>query len=89
MDRTLQKLLEEWAGYFSIKLDETQMCKFMRYGSILKEWNEKINLTAIDQDMDIVIKHFLDSLSIAPYIGTDESVIDIGTGAGFPGVPFF
>ena len=54
---------------------------------ILIEWNEKINLTAITEPNEIIKKHFIDSLTILPYINENNKVIDIGTGAGFPGIP--
>lgn len=62
--------------------------KFDTYAARLVEWNEKINLTALTAPHDIVWKHFADSLSAAPYLPqTPFSLIDVGTGAGFPGVP--
>ena len=58
------------------------------YRSELKRWNARINLTAIEDDSEIIYKHFLDSISILEHfaIGENQTVIDIGTGAGFPGV---
>ncbi len=62
--------------------------KFYKYYELLVEWNEKINLTAITQEDDVAVKHFLDSLNAAKGIVEDGmSVIDVGTGAGFPGLP--
>ncbi len=61
--------------------------KFYKYMQLLKEWNEKINLTAIVEDKDIIIKHFIDSLTIYNYLKDEKSFIDVGTGAGFPGLP--
>ena len=55
--------------------------------NLLLEWNEKINLTAITQPEEIKLKHFVDSLTVLKYINDDDKVIDIGTGAGFPGIP--
>jgi len=65
---------------------------FENYSSLLREWNERIKITAITEDRDIVIKHFIDSLTIAPFIDggnitADASLIDVGTGGGFPGIP--
>ena len=55
---------------------------------LLLEWNEKINLTAIVEPGQVITKHFLDSLTILNYIGTkQQKIIDVGTGAGFPGIP--
>src|SRR5699024_7072413 len=54
---------------------------------LLLEWNNKINLTAITDEKEIIIKHFIDSISINKYVRNQKNVIDIGTGAGFPGIP--
>lgn len=83
----LQDLLCSGAHQFGVELGEDAISAFLSYMSLLKEWNEKMNLTAIEDDKDIIIKHFIDSLSIAPYIEPDASLIDIGCGAGFPGIP--
>ena len=55
--------------------------------NILLEWNTKINLTAITDENEIIEKHFLDSLTVLKYIKNNDKVIDVGTGAGFPGIP--
>ena len=55
--------------------------------NLLIEWNEKINLTAIIEPKEIILKHFIDSLTILKYIKNNETIIDVGTGAGFPGIP--
>jgi len=84
----LELLLKEGAKEFNAVLDDRQLGQFFRYKEILKEWNEKINLTAIEDDRDVIIKHYIDSLSILTYLKNEEiSLIDIGTGAGFPGIP--
>ncbi len=74
---------------YGIEADETKIKKFETYSSLLKEWNEKMNLTAITDDDGISTRHFLDSLSAYFLIKDKENikVLDIGTGAGFPGVP--
>ena len=61
--------------------------KFYQYMKLLLEWNKKINLTAIKDEKEFIVKHFIDSLTISPYFMGREKVIDIGTGAGFPGIP--
>ena len=68
--------------------NETALSRFERYAELLCEWNEKINLTAITEPEGIAVKHFLDCLMIFKYVDIPDgaSVIDIGTGAGFPGV---
>lgn len=68
---------------------DEQIEKFIRYYDHIIEWNDKINLTAITEYKDVMIKHFLDSVSIikAVDMSSVNSLIDIGTGAGFPGIP--
>lgn len=68
-------------------LTEEQLEKFYNYKNLILEWNEKINLTAIKEDDEFINKHFIDSLTICKYIADDKQMIDIGTGAGFPGIP--
>ncbi|OPZ94848.1 MAG: Ribosomal RNA small subunit methyltransferase G [Firmicutes bacterium ADurb.Bin419] len=88
VDNELKELFLDGAKEFNISLKEEQLDKFFKYKNLLKEWNEKINLTAIEEDRDVVIKHFIDSLSILPFIKDDGlRLIDVGTGAGFPGIP--
>lgn len=65
--------------------DESE--KLFKYMNILLEWNEKMNLTAITDESEIISKHFVDSLTILKYIKNNDKVIDVGTGAGFPGIP--
>lgn len=75
------------AKIINIELTNEQIDKFFNYKNLLQEWNEKMNLTAIVDDEEIVLKHFIDSLTIEKYISKDGSIIDVGTGAGFPGIP--
>ena len=86
--------MEDFKSYFlenlkelNIKLDDKQIKNFYNFMNELIEWNEKINLTAITQPQEIIQKHFIDSLTILKYINENDSIIDIGTGAGFPGIP--
>lgn len=75
------------AKKININLDENQLDNFYIYMNLLLEWNEKINLTAITEPNEIVLKHFVDSLTISKYIENNQELIDVGTGAGFPGIP--
>ena len=68
-------------------LTDEQEQKFYEYMKLLKEWNEKINLTTITEEQDILLKHFIDSLTILKYLNDNDNIIDVGTGAGFPGIP--
>jgi 16S rRNA (guanine527-N7)-methyltransferase len=80
-------LLVEGAEAFGIRLSEKQVEAFDLYLRELLKWNQKINLTAIRSEKGIVLKHFLDSLSVFPYLSKTPSLLDIGSGAGFPGIP--
>lgn len=84
----LRDLLKEKAEMFHVKLDETALDRFDMYGKLLVDWNEKINLTAITDPEGVTVKHFLDSITIFSYVEIPEGskVIDVGTGAGFPGL---
>ena len=70
-----------------ITLSEIQLKQFYNYMNLLIEWNKKINLTAIIEPDEIILKHFVDSLTISKYISDGTRVVDVGTGAGFPGIP--
>ena len=70
-----------------ITLSEIQLRQFYNYMNLLIEWNKKINLTAIIEPDEIILKHFVDSLTISKYISDGTRVVDVGTGAGFPGIP--
>ena len=88
---SLEKMngLKKDALSFGITLSNQQLSQFYTYYELLIEWNEKMNLTAITDFEEVIKKHFLDSLSIGRILKQDSSVsiLDIGTGAGFPGIP--
>ena len=77
------------AKEMGVKVKPEQAEKFQRYLELLLEWNEKINLTAITDPHEAVIKHFVDSLTFIKTVDIkpNAKIIDVGTGAGFPGVP--
>lgn len=79
--------LKNKANQININLKEEQIQKFYSYMNLLLEWNEKMNLTAITDPNEIILKHFVDSLTIEKYVEEGKKVIDVGTGAGFPGIP--
>ncbi len=82
------ELLKISAEKMGIELSQNQLEKFDLYKKLLLEWNEKMNLTAITDDEGIAIKHFADSISVLPLMeNKNASLIDVGTGAGFPGIP--
>lgn len=82
-------LLRSGSEDFKLDLEDRDYERFDDYKRLLKEWNEKINITAITDDEEIDIKHFLDSLSLftTKYFKGSKKLIDIGTGGGFPGLP--
>lgn len=73
---------------YKIELSEEQLDQLQKYFELLVSWNEKINLTAITEPNEVAVKHFADSLSVFNYVDFQKgaSVIDVGTGAGFPGL---
>jgi 16S rRNA (guanine527-N7)-methyltransferase len=87
METANRNLLIEGAKVFGIHLDEKALEAFDLFLRELLKWNQKINLTAIRSEKGIVLKHFLDSLSVHPYLPKYSSILDIGSGAGFPGIP--
>lgn len=82
-----RSLLIEGARVFDIHLTEENLVAFDLYLRELQKWNEKINLTSIHSEKEIILKHFLDSLSVVPHLTQVSSLLDIGSGAGFPGIP--
>ena len=84
----LEELLFESCEKIDVKLDEKQIGQFMAYKDLLLEWNEKMNLTAITDEREIMLKHFADCLMLCPETDAlgGKTVIDVGTGAGFPGL---
>jgi len=70
-----------------ISVTQDHIDQFVAYARELKEWGNYINLTAITNPLDIAVKHFLDSLAPLPFIPSDSSLLDIGSGGGFPGIP--
>lgn len=71
----------------NIELDESKAQALKKFKELLVEWNEKMNLTAITEDYEVIIKHFVDCLECTHLITNEKKIIDVGTGAGFPGMP--
>ena len=82
-------LLENAVKEFKITLSEEQKAQFIQYYELLIEWNKVMNLTGITEFDEVLQKHFSDSLSVVRALDMSkiESCIDVGTGAGFPGIP--
>lgn len=85
----LKDILKDGAESLNIEITNSQIDQLIKYKDILLEWNQKMNLTAIEEEKDVMIKHFLDSLSCiqSKHLKKEGKMIDVGTGAGFPGVP--
>lgn len=83
------KTLEDGFKQLNIPYSSEIENKFIKYRDLLKEWNQKINITSIEDDEEIYVKHFLDSILLLNKDNIDEkkSMIDVGTGGGFPGYP--
>ena len=82
----MRDILIKGTNELSLALDEVQLDKLEKYAQLLKEWNEKINLTAITDDEGIATKHFIDSMTALCTDKVEGKVIDVGTGSGFPGL---
>ena len=87
MDSVFKEKIEKAFSTKNIILTSNQIQKFFDYYILLKDWNEKINLTTIIELDDVIEKHFLDSVVSKDEIFVNAKVIDIGSGAGFPGIP--
>lgn len=86
-DREKLEILKKGALELGIELDQGQGAAFLAYLRELKAWNRRINLTSIEDDREILVKHFLDSLTPVCFLSGVNSVLDMGAGAGFPGIP--
>lgn len=82
-------ILQSSCNDVNLDFNDKKYNQFISYKNLIQEWNKKINLTAIVKDQEIIKKHFIDCIKIfkASPIGEAKSLIDIGTGAGFPGIP--
>ena len=82
-----EEVLTTGASELGLVLTPSQVGLFLEYLNNLKFWNKKINLTGTKDDELIVINHFLDSMTILPFISEGSRLLDLGSGAGFPGIP--
>ncbi len=87
MEAENRNLLVQGGKALGVDLDEKTIESFDLYLKELLKWNQKINLTAIRSEKGIIQKHFVDSFSVYPYLYKNSSVLDIGSGAGIPGIP--
>jgi len=82
-----KKKMKENLKDLNIELSDLQLEQFYNYMNILLEWNKFMNLTGITEPEEVITKHFIDSLTVLDKIDKNASIIDVGTGAGFPGIP--
>ncbi|MCI2112377.1 MAG: 16S rRNA (guanine(527)-N(7))-methyltransferase RsmG [Ruminococcus sp.] len=84
----IKEIIKSATADYKIQLTENQLEQLEKYFKLLVEWNQKINLTAITDEQGVAVKHFADSLSLFNYVDIPENstIIDVGTGAGFPGI---
>jgi 16S rRNA (guanine527-N7)-methyltransferase len=82
-----KRRLGEGAAELGVPLDASQLDLLWRYAQLLRERNAQLNLTSIESPEGILTLHMLDSLSVASHLGDARTIIDVGTGGGFPGVP--
>ena len=84
-----EELLKSSAASIGVELSDIQISQFIKYHEILVEWNSFMNLTVITEYEEVVQKHFVDSLALCKAMDVNKisSLIDIGTGAGFPVIP--
>ena len=85
--KEFEQIMTENLKQLNIELSDTQIKQFYNYMNILIEWNKVMNLTGITEPKEIIIKHFIDSLTVLNKIDKQSKMIDVGTGAGFPGIP--
>jgi 16S rRNA (guanine527-N7)-methyltransferase len=84
----LENLLNDGAREIGISLTSQETSKFKLYLKELLVWNKRVNLTAITEEREVIVKHFLDSLLVLGVFRiSTQSIVDIGAGAGFPGIP--
>jgi 16S rRNA (guanine527-N7)-methyltransferase len=87
LSRSDERALAEGALALGVTLDQSAVASFARYASLLDTWSAKTNLISCDTSAELIARHFLDSLALATLLGSSRRVVDLGSGAGFPGVP--
>jgi 16S rRNA (guanine527-N7)-methyltransferase len=82
----LRYRLEQGLAELGIAIDQHQIDALLNYLNLLQQWNQRFNLTAIRDPLDMVTRHLLDSLAVLPHLEA-TSIVDVGSGAGLPGIP--
>ena len=84
----IMKRLQKYLSFWNISIDDDRLRLFEEYYDLLVSWNSRMNLTSITSREDVIIKHFVDSVALLRYIDVSgKTFLDVGTGAGFPGIP--
>lgn len=86
MDRAFEELLRAGVEALGLAVDDAAVARMVRYGDRLLAWNRKVNLTAITDPREVAEKHFLDSLVLLPALSGRRTLLDVGSGAGLPGM---
>ncbi len=84
---SLRETLLQGLSALALRLDENQCERLLQYIELLAKWNKVYNLTAVREPSRMIGQHILDSLSVIPSLGNCKTIIDVGTGAGLPGIP--
>ena len=84
---TLAQQLAQGVGELGIVMPPRSDARLLQYLALLQKWNRVYNLTAVREPRRMVSEHLLDCLAVAPYIGENRSILDVGSGAGLPGIP--
>lgn len=84
---TFNEEIEKYFNKINLNVSNEKKEKLYQFMNLLIEKNKELNLTAITEEKEVILKHFIDSIIINKYIKTSDRVVDIGTGAGFPGIP--
>ncbi len=88
MEGDFRKILSTAAGQMGLVLTDEHIAQFEAYREILLLWNSKMNLVSLQSEIDLPVRHFIDSLSLLPYLpSVPATLLDIGSGAGFPSIP--
>lgn len=87
MNDDFKNKMKELSKIINIEITDEQLLSYFTYMNLLLEWNEKVNLTAITEVNEVILKHFIDSMTVLKFLEESKDIIDVGTGAGFPGIP--
>ena len=86
-DGDWKALVARGAESMGLMLDDARLDTLAFHGAELIKWNKKFNITAITEPREVAVKHFVDALALVPYVPRNTTVIDVGSGGGFPGLP--